>query len=183
VTSKTVKFEISLKELVVKFEGSIDQAKEFQGEVTGALHSLASTQARMLGPAKPAMNPVAPASTTRRSSRKRRSSSSTVGIDPAILDGLPEPNGTGIVDAPVIDISPSRTRRNGTGTTTLVLSLKAERLFATKQKIAAIKEALAKKGHTFQSNEISPILVSLTKKGDLKREKDPTDGQWSYYAE
>ena len=183
MTTKNVKFEISLKELIVKFEGSIDQAKEFQGEVTGALNSLASTQARMLGSVKPVAQPAATASTTRRSPRRRRSSSSTGGIDPAIVDGLPEPTGTGNGDAPVIDVSPGRIRRNGAGTTTLVLDLKADGMFVTKQKIAAVREALAKKGHTFQSNEISPILVSLTKKGDLKRDKDPTDGRWVYYAE
>src|SRR5688572_11109779 len=97
-SSKSVKFEISLKELKVTFEGDIQTAERMQGQITGAINSLASAQNRLLAPAAataPAATPIAlPGAGGRR--RRRRTAGTPAGIDPAILDGAVVPeNGNG----------------------------------------------------------------------------------------
>jgi predicted transcriptional regulator len=59
--------------------------------------------------------------------------------------------------------------------------LKTDGFFSERRTIGEIREALSRKGHSFGSNEISPILVSLTKKELLQREKNAED-QWVYYS-
>ena len=54
MTSKSVKFEISLEKLTVKFEGDIQFAEKVQSDITGALNTLASAQQRMIAAPKPA---------------------------------------------------------------------------------------------------------------------------------
>jgi hypothetical protein len=106
----------------------------------------------------------------------------STGIDPKLVDGLSELNTNEDDDDHAIGVSPPRSRRNGAGQKELILALKAEGQFATKQKIGDIRIALARKGQTFKSTDNSPILVKLTKDGDLKRDHDP-DNRWIYYAE
>lgn len=178
MSTKNIKFEISLKELVVKFEGSIDQAKDFQGQVAGAQNSLASVQGRMLAPPTKvdSSQGTAPLSNSRKT-RKRRPSA--VGIDPAIVEGLPEAGTDGDPADSVIDVTPTR-KRTGTGTTDLIVALKSEGFFLQKRTNASIREELARKGHTFKSNEINPVLVKLTQKNVLKRDKN--GDQWIYFV-
>lgn len=75
-----------------------------------------------------------------------------------------------------------RARRSSGGQTTLLTALKDESFFTAKRTISDIRAELAKKGHTFKSNEISPSLVALTRDQVLKREKNG-EGQWIYFAE
>lgn len=176
--NKSIKFEISLEKLTVKFEGDIQTAQLIQNEVTGALNTLASTQTRMLGPGKPPVAPTVVEVKSRRRGRRRAGGATPPGIDPAILDAEVAAGGNG--DTP--EAAAPRARRTGSGQSVLIEGIKQDGFFSEKRTISEIREALARKGHTFQSNEVSPCLVSLTKKGTLKREKS-ADGQWLYYAE
>jgi hypothetical protein len=186
-TKKSVKFEFSLKELTFKFEGDVQIAERIGGEITGALNTLASSQRLLTSGTKPA-TPAAPATTVlvegSRRRRRRRGGGAAAGIDPAIIDGITETNGSNGDGATDVDEEPRRaaTRRPGAGPSVLITTLKAEGFFATKQTNATIREALANKGHTFKSNEINPVLVYLTKQGQLKREKT-ADDQWTYFAD
>jgi len=177
--TKSIKFEISLEKLSVKFEGDIQTAERLQGEIAGAINSLASAQHKMLAPApKVVATPVIDAGRGRRGRRRRKT---TDGIDPAILDATAAPNGDGEDDA-VNANGGSRARRSSSGATTLLTTLKDEGFFgAGKRTISEIREALGRKGHTFKSNEISPSLVSMTKSGALQREKN-AEKQWIYFS-
>ena len=64
--SKRIKFSISLKELSVSFEGDVQSAERMQQEITGALHTLASAQNRLLNPGQPASHRALPSSTCQR---------------------------------------------------------------------------------------------------------------------
>ena len=182
MSSKNVKFEISLKELKVTFEGDIQTAERMQSQITGAINSLATVQQRMLSPAAgvqpvPQMGEVSGSAPRK---RRRRRSTAVSGIDPAILDATAVPeNGNGGTEN---GQAPERRARRS-GSADLITALKAEGFFTEKRKIGDIKAALANKGHTFKSNEISPTLIALTQAETLKREKDPTTKRWMYFTD
>jgi hypothetical protein len=176
---KSIKFEISLEKLSVKFEGDIHTAERLQGEIAGAINSLASAQHKMLAPVPNVVSPVIDAGRGQRGRRRRKGAE---GIDPAILDATTLTNGDGEVDGEN-GSGASRPRRSSGGATTLLTTLKDEGFFSgNKRTIGEIREELGRKGHTFKSNEVSPGLVWLTKNGILKREKN-ADKQWIYFAE
>jgi hypothetical protein len=185
MSSKSVKFEISLKELTVKFEGDIQTAERMQGQITGALNSLASAQNRLLSPGA-ATNSTAPVVLpTAGRRRRRRSGAASPGIDPSILDAtavVPE-NGDGVIKDDAGDAARRTRRTSGGNQTALITTLKTENFFSARRTIGDIRGELGRKGHTFKSNDISPALVSLTKSGVLKRDRDPQTDQWVYYAE
>jgi hypothetical protein len=97
--SKTVKFEIELQGLKVKFEGDVQIAEKLSTEITGAITSLAAAQQKLLPApqrATPAAAPPAADPGPRRGASRRRRRPSGGGIDPAILDGTTVPtNGDG----------------------------------------------------------------------------------------
>jgi hypothetical protein len=178
--SKTIKFEISLKELKVTFEGDIQTAGQIGGQVTGAFNSLVSAQQKLIGGgATPsATQPAVPAATRRRGRGRRAASSG--GIDPSIIDGgtIPE-NGNGNGDE---STAGTRPRRNTAGGQPLVIGLKDEGFFADKRTLGAIREQLRTKGHILKNSDISPALVALARNGTLKREKH-ANGQWIYFTD
>jgi len=181
MSSRNVKFEISLKELSVKFEGDIQTAERMQSQITGALNSLSSAQNKLLAPGQPATGTPAVDATPAR--RRRRRSKRIEGIDAAILeadvvsgDGAQGESTSGDGSGTV-----ARRRRSGAAQTELLTRLKNDGFFSERRTISEIREALSRKGHTFESNEVSPILVSLTKKELLQREKN-SEGQWLYYS-
>lgn len=184
MSSKTIKFEISLKELKVSFEGDIQTAERMQGQITGAINSLASAQHRLIAPIPQPHTPT-PALVEGSGGRKRhrRRASAPNGIDPAIIEGATvTPNGDGAEGEGQAE-STRRPRRTTNGNqTALITGLKDDGFFAERRTIGAIREALARKGHTFQSNELSPALVALTKAEALQRDKDPQVNQWVYFA-
>lgn len=161
MASKTVKFEVELKGLRVKFEGDIQIAERFSGEIASAVNNLASAQQRLLpaAPNAPTTSPPLDAGSRRGGRRRRRSVSASGGIDPSIIvEGTTEEaNSSG---AP--ETTEGRRRRSGAGQSALLMSLKQEGFFAEKRTIADIREALAKKGHTFKSSDISPTLEPIS---------------------
>lgn len=180
--SKSIKFEISLKELKVTFEGDIQSAERMHGEITGAINSLAAAQSKMLTAGQkpaPAAVVAEPAPGGRRRRGRRRASGS--GIDPAILveGGAPAPEGSD--DTP--EDAGGGERRTGDGAqTTLLAELKHDGFFSTKRTLGEVRAALAAKGHTFKSTDISPTVVRLTRQRVLQRERDPGKDQWVYFT-
>jgi hypothetical protein len=182
MASRSVKFEISLKELSVKFEGDIQTAERMHSQITGALNSLASAQNKLLSSGQQATPASPPEVSTSR--RRRRRSKKAEGIDQSVFeadvvpaDGTPSSEGTNGNG----DSSESRrARRSGPGVQTLIQRLKSEGFLLEPRTIADIRGELSRRGHTFESREISPALVRLTKQEDLQRQST-ADG-WSYSA-
>jgi hypothetical protein len=182
MASKTVKFEIELKGLRVKFEGDVQIAERFSGEIAHAVNNLASAQNRLL-PSPHSNTPQAQMTDggVRRGVRRRKRSApapgatGTKGIDPAVIDGAT------VVDENGTDSTQPRRRRTGAGPSALIVTLKDEGFFGEKRAIGDIRAALGRKGHTYQSNEVSPTLVSLTQQAILQREKND-EGQWVYFV-
>ncbi|HEX3534231.1 MAG TPA: hypothetical protein VHT23_08415 [Gemmatimonadaceae bacterium] len=180
MSSRSVKFEISLKELSVKFEGDIQTAERMQNQITGALNSLASAQNKLLVSGQQATTAPTPAVSL---GRRRRRTKKTEGIDQSILeaDVVAGEGTTGESNVSGDGASETRrVRRSGAGAQTLLERLKAEGFFSTPRSIADMRAELSRKGHTFESRDISPALVRLTKKEVLQREAT-ADG-WSYSA-
>lgn len=180
MASRSVKFEISLKELSVKFEGDIQTAERMHSQITGALNSLASAQNKLLASGQQA--PAVPAQEVSIGRRRRRRTKKAEGIDPSVLeaevvDGTANEASNGNGDG---SSEPRRVRRSGAGAQALLERLKSEGFFAEPRSIADIRAELSRKGHTFESREISPALVRLTKKEVLQRQST-ADG-WSYSA-
>jgi hypothetical protein len=73
-------------------------------------------------------------------------------------------------------------RTGGSGPTALLTVLKDGGFFASRRTIGDMKAALAAKGHTLKSTDLSPILVALTQQGVLKREKNSAK-QWTYFVD
>jgi hypothetical protein len=177
MATRSVKFEISLEKLTVKFEGDIHVAEQLHGQITGAINNLASAQSRLLAPPSPSQ-PVAVASdsSARRRKRKRRTNDT---IDVSVLDaeqadGVDSGDGDGSTG----DVA---RRRTGSAPTALITILKDEGFFVTKRTLGSVREALAAKGHTLKSGDVTPVLISLTREGVLKRDKNPQK-QWIYFA-
>lgn len=180
--SKSIKFEISLKELKVTFEGDIQTAGQIGSQVTGAFNSLVSAQQKLIGGgATPSATPPAVAAVPRRRGRGRRASSS--GIDPAIIEGAAVPeNGSNGNGADAGAAGAARPRRSTAGGKTLIGALKEEGFFSEKRTLGDVREHLSTKGHILKNSDISPALVTLTRNGTLKREKH-VNGQWIYSAD
>jgi hypothetical protein len=182
MASKSVKFEISLKELKVTFEGDIQTAEKMQGQITGALNSLASAQNRLLsakGEQPPP--PIVVQAPSKRGRRRRSGAGNSSSIDPSIIDATTVgENG----DREQAASEPTRPRRAPSGNQHgLIASLKGEGFFGAGRSIGDIRAELARKGHTFKSSDISPALVRLTKEGALKRDKDAQLNQWVYFTD
>jgi hypothetical protein len=179
MTSRSVKFEISLKELSVKFEGDIQTAERMQSQITGAINSLAAAQNKLLISGQPATPTPAPEIAVAR--RRRRRAKKAEGIDPTILeadvvsgDGATAESNDGNGNGS----EPRRARRSGEGPQQLIERMHADGFFAAARSIADVRAELSRKGHNFESREISPALVRLTKKEVLQRQS--TAEGWSY---
>lgn len=183
MATRSVKFEISLKELTVKFEGDIQTAERMQSQITGAINSLASAQNKMLASGQQAAPTPAPEIIGGR--RRRRRGKKVEGIDASVIDadvvstdGVASDGNNGNGDG---SAEPRRARRSGEGPQPLIERLKSDGFFAGPRTISDVRAELSRKGHVFPSRDISPALTRLTKKGFLQRQST-TDG-WSYSAQ
>jgi len=179
-SSKSVKFEISIEKLVVKFEGDVEIAERIQGDVTTAIASLTAAQKKLLGPGQSASNPTQPAAEQQRGGRRRRRRRGWGGdgIDPSVLDGdVSSSEG----DSAASNGNGASGERREVGAATLIETLRAEGFFSQKRKLGDIRAKMAEKGHTLAPTDISPALVKATRKGSLQREKDNAK-QWVYFT-
>jgi hypothetical protein len=91
--SKSVKMSFTLENFSFNFEGDIQIAERMQNQITGALHSIASTGNRLMGPGQPEPTPAPPPvvvveqPSRGRRGGKRKSPRTSPGIDATILDG------------------------------------------------------------------------------------------------
>ena len=59
--------------------------------------------------------------------------------------------------------------------------MKEDGYFAQDRAISEVREELHTRGHSFKSNELSPVLLAMTKQKVLSRRKDEKGG-WVYRA-
>jgi hypothetical protein len=178
--SKSVKFEISLEKLTVKFEGDLQVAERVQGEITNALNTLASAQNRMLAAPKaaaPVLDTGVNGGGHRRRRRRKTAGSGNGGIDPAILDGVAVDEEEESAGAETTE-----SRRSSAGDqAALIGALKTSGFFSERRTLGAIRAELERRGHSFKSSDLSPTLVRLTRNETLQREK-ASNNQWVYYV-
>lgn len=74
---------------------------------------------------------------------------------------------------------PSRSSAKQTGARGLILEIHQEGFFAQDRTIGDVRDKLHTRGHSYKSNELSPVLLSLTKAKTLSRRKDDK-GTWNY---
>lgn len=73
----------------------------------------------------------------------------------------------------------SRTKPNSARS--LIDEINDDGFFAQERTIAEVREELHTRGHSFKSNELSPVLLAMTKQKVLSRKKDDK-GSWVYRA-
>lgn len=75
----------------------------------------------------------------------------------------------------------SKSTPNSKGKPTLALLLSdliGQGFFSTPKKLSAVREALEERGHFYPVTTLSPVLLRLVRKKELRRLKDK--GQWTY---
>jgi len=172
---KSVKFEISVEKLSVKYEGDLPSAAQVYGETAGALTSLVAQRMLTLPPKPTPAPPLLELPGSGRRRNRRRRAPVSAATEAASSDGVPVAES----DAGANDEG-RQSRRSGAAT--LITQLKDEQFFNAKRTISDIRQELAKKGHTLQSSDISGPLLNLTQQQVLKRDKDPGLKQWVYFA-
>jgi hypothetical protein len=173
MANSKIKFKISIKELSVEFEGDTQTAARIQEHVTGAINNLATAPNRLIGSGQqqPTMDIIDVSPTRRRRRRRAKSTDSNSEGSPAEL---------GSVDGGE-DGSTRKLTRRSEGPTPLITSLVDEGFFGEPKTAGDIRGQLSKKGHSFKSNELSPILGRLTRSNVLRRDKN-SDNQWAYFT-
>jgi hypothetical protein len=73
---------------------------------------------------------------------------------------------------------PSRTKAQPKGPTTYIVELRDEGFFKQKRSLNEIQKKLEERGHIYARTSISPILVKLVRRKDLRRIKDGSN--WAY---
>lgn len=73
---------------------------------------------------------------------------------------------------------PSRPRRPTTGPTAHIIQLRDEGFFKTKRSLGDIQKKLEDQGHIYAITTLSPLLVMLVRRKDLRRLKDGS--RWAY---
>jgi hypothetical protein len=179
---RQIKFRLAIEKIAFEFEGDEEVAHRVQYGITRTLESIATIQGQALGmPEKPpvsqpmAGNPgglsVLPG--PRRKRRRREvatgnnlteaSAQSQAGSDPSLEQGRP---------------NRQRRARGDTARSQLV-RVRETGFFGEPRTIGDIKEQLAADGHLFESPELSSVLLALTKKQVLLRQRNQ-ENAWIY---
>ena len=159
-------FTFTVGKLIIEHESEDFEIDELSENVRTAIGEVISAPARLLSPeAGVQQTPPTPAvvqSVAAPKRRRRRSSPPTT-----TADG--QQNGE------------RTTRTKPNSARSLIEEMKNDGFFAQDRSISEVREELHTRGHSFKSNEISPILLAMTKQKDLSRRKDDS-GSWVYRA-
>jgi hypothetical protein len=156
-------FSVTVGKLIIEHEVNDADGLLLAQNVREALGQAISAPARLLGAGAP------PASTAdavvtlplpKQSRRRRRTSTSQPSSDggsngertPRMKSGSPRP---------------------------LVDELKDQGFFAQERAIGEVREELHTKGHAFQSSQLSPVMLAMTRQKSLARKKNEK-GEWVY---
>lgn len=167
-----IKFKLSVKELSFEFEGDQETGQRFQNSISKTLNSLTETPNQVIDVEARTIdnNYLLPSSeqNSTKPKRKRGKRAKTNNVNSA------EENDNGNLGEKV-----KRTHRpKGQSARDQIIILIQNGFFAEFRTVGEIQDALSKKGHNFDSGEISPTLLRLTKKDYLVR--DDSAGKWQY---
>jgi len=74
--------------------------------------------------------------------------------------------------------TPGRAPRSGKGPTAYIIQLREEGFFKSKRSLGDIQKKLEEQGHIYAITSLSPILVTLVRRKDLRRVKEGK--RWAY---
>jgi hypothetical protein len=69
-------------------------------------------------------------------------------------------------------------KKTGPSCSNRIAELKTENFFTNLRDAKSISDALAERGHHYESKHIAAALIAMTKRGELRRVKN--DGAWAY---
>jgi len=161
-------FTFTIGKLVIEQEAEDFDGDKLSNNVRNAIGQVISAPSRLLNaestdtPSLPRLLPTSEEPT--KPKRRRRKISASTSNDLAS-----ESNGE----------RSSRSKPNSGKS--LIEEMKNDGFFAQDRSISEVREELHTRGHSFKSNELSPVLLSMTKQKSLSRRKDESGG-WVYYA-
>lgn len=162
-----IKFKLSVKELSFEFEGDQETGQRFQNSISKTLNSLTETPNNVIDVEAKIISeqPRLLTENSSNGSSKRRKAKKPAEI---VLDE----NGNPVKSA-------RHTRPSGQSCHALIKSLIEENFFSQNRSTGDVREELSKRGHHFESKNISSVLLKLTQNKLLKREKNAED-IWVY---
>lgn len=159
-------FTFTVGKLIIEQEAENFEVDELSENVRTAIGEVISAPARLLSPESGGQpTPQTPTIVQGPATPKRRRRRSSQPATSA--DGQQNGDRT------------SRAKPNSARS--LVEEMKDDGFFAQDRSISEVREELHTRGHSFKSNELSPILLSMTKQRLLSRRKDD-GGSWVYRA-
>lgn len=170
-----IKFKLSVKELNFEFEGDQETGLRFQNSISKTLNSLAETPNQVIDVESRTLEDHQLLSSSNENStkpiRRRGKRAKTNDLESTSKDEFSS-NGN-------LSEKTKRTNRpKGQSARDQILLLIQNGFFSEYRSVSDIQDALSKKGHNFNSGEISPPLLRLTKKDYLVR--DDSSGKWEY---
>lgn len=163
-------FTFTIGKLIIEQDAEDFDSDELSNNVRNAIGQVISAPSRLLSAESPDPTPLQQQPTvfqvppTPTPKRRRRKSSNSASNDTAT------------------DSNGERTSRSKPNSArSLVEEMKDDGFFAQDRAISEVREELHTRGHSFKSNELSPVLLSMTKQKSLSRRKD-NNGGWVYRA-
>lgn len=161
-------FTFTVGKLIIEQEAEDFAGDELSNDVRSAIGQVISAPSRLLSAESPAPRPLPqslPVSTVPPRTKRRQRKSAVAAT-----------NGS------ASDTNGERTLRSKPNSArSLIDEMKGDGFFAQDRAISEVRDELHTRGHSFKSNELSPVLLSMTKQKSLVRRKDDNGG-WVYRA-
>ncbi|MGI8670845.1 MAG: hypothetical protein ACR2J3_13525 [Aridibacter sp.] len=169
-----IKFKLSLKELNFEFEGDQEVGQRFQNSISKTLNSITETPNQVIDVEAKSVNDdyLLPQSSENSNTPKRKQRGKRLKAIDANATSSENGNGN------LFEKTKRTNRPKGQSARDQVVVLIQSGFFSSYRSVADIQDSLSKKGHNFNSGEISPSLLRLTKKNYLIR--DDSSGKWQY---
>jgi len=160
-------FTFTIGKLIIEQEAEDFDSDELFNNVRNAIGQLISAPSRLLSAESPSPSPLPrslPVSAVPSKPKRRRKSSASASNEDAT------------------DSNGERTSRGKANSArSLVEEMKDDGFFAQDRAISEVREELHTRGHSFKPNELSPVLLAMTKQKALSRSKGDK-GKWVYRA-
>lgn len=161
-------FTFTIGKLVIEQDSEGFNSDELSNNVRNAIGQVISAPSRLLSAESPdtsLLQQSLPFEDVPSKPKKRRRKSSASASNDSAADSSGERTSRG---------KPNSAR-------SLLDEMKDNGFFAQDRAISEVREELHTLGHSFKSNELSPVLLSMTKQKSLIRRKDDNGG-WVYRA-
>ena len=168
-------FTFSVNKLIIEQESEIDDGPSLHEGVRHAIGRIISAPAELLATESNGVDtsrgasvlPEVPTSDPTKK-RRRRTRYVPTGTDSVVAS-----------DDSKAETSTARSASKPNSARSLLVEIHKEGFFAQDRSIGEVRDELHTRGHSFKSNEISPVLLYLTKQKTLARRKGEGGG-WTY---